>query len=203
MFSHLHGFKTEAVVLWFCRLANNPVCRESGSLRIVTAKKQHQIPHFIQHHPIIVLLHLAVLMIRLPAQIVYVHFPILDFLYRELLVSQTSVTQVTIGSLSSLWWILSETKAFQWIQLLLVTPWEILLLITLNWLSKSSLRKAIVSIQLEFYPLLFCLATKFISPQSSSPHTSSRVLIMITQEVRWTTNTERFVSPILQCPFSL
>jgi len=31
MFSHLHVFKTEAVVLWFCRLANNPVCRESGS----------------------------------------------------------------------------------------------------------------------------------------------------------------------------
>ena len=31
MFSHLHGFKTEGVILCFCRLANNPICRESGA----------------------------------------------------------------------------------------------------------------------------------------------------------------------------
>jgi len=27
----LHGFKTEAAILCFCRLANNPICRESGA----------------------------------------------------------------------------------------------------------------------------------------------------------------------------
>lgn len=31
LFSYLHGFKTEAVIYCFCRLANNPLCRESGA----------------------------------------------------------------------------------------------------------------------------------------------------------------------------
>jgi len=69
-------------------------------LQRVTAKCPKAFPH-IQHHQIVAhLLHAAT--VRLQAQIVNVHFPIVEIYHPELLVSQTIITQVTTRKLSRL-----------------------------------------------------------------------------------------------------
>lgn len=123
-------------------------------LNWVTARCPKSFPH-MQHHQVIVYLHHAVTT-RLPALTVNVHFPILEFWNPELLASQTTVTQVTTRRLSRLWWFLFKNTRWQWIQFLSAIPGGIHLLIIFSWLWMSSHLSLIVSIQLEFWMLLFC-----------------------------------------------
>lgn len=69
-------------------------------LKRVIAKFHKPFPH-IQHHQMVAhLLHAVT--IRLQAQTVNVHFPIVEIYHPELLVSQTIVTQVTTRKSSRL-----------------------------------------------------------------------------------------------------